>query len=70
MASAGAGFGVGIKDFRAGFVFNERDALENFIDKGWDFASPAGNASRNQVLEKQQAQQEEIIPLGCPPDRG
>lgn len=37
--SAGAGFGVGIKGFRAIVVFKNRAIMNEFIDKGWVFGA-------------------------------
>ena len=34
--SVGAGVGMGVKDFRVVFVFEKPEALENFINSGWD----------------------------------
>ncbi|MEM0954828.1 MAG: YSC84-related protein [Pseudomonadota bacterium] len=46
MASAGVGIGLGVKDFRAVFVFHSRTALTNFVDKGWDFSGQADAAAK------------------------
>ncbi|MEE4658860.1 MAG: hypothetical protein V2J89_00225 [Halieaceae bacterium] len=46
MASAGVGIGLGVKDFRAVFVFHSRKALNNFIDYGWDFSGQADAAAK------------------------
>ena len=35
MVSAGAGLGVGVKDYRVIFVFENDKALANFLDSGW-----------------------------------
>jgi lipid-binding SYLF domain-containing protein len=35
MYSAGVGVGYGVKDFRAVFVFETRDAFDAFIEQGW-----------------------------------
>ena len=49
MMSAGAGPGLGIKDYRAVFIFTERGALDDFVRNGWDaslqsdFAIKAGS---------------------------
>ena len=32
MGEVGIGFGLGVKDFRAVFVFHERDTMKKFID--------------------------------------
>ena len=45
MASAGLGLGLGVKDFRAVFIFTDAAKLENFIDKGWDFSVQADAAA-------------------------
>ena len=47
MASAGLGFGLGIKDFRAVFVFTDPAKLDAFIDKGWDFSGQADAAAKS-----------------------
>eukprot|EP01034_Spumella_vulgaris_P005827 gene5827-7433_t len=44
MASGGLGLGLGIKDFRAVFVFKSKQKLEQFIEKGWDFGAQADAA--------------------------
>jgi len=38
MASAGIGLGLGVKDFRAVFVFDSEDALHNFVATGLDLS--------------------------------
>jgi lipid-binding SYLF domain-containing protein len=35
MYSAGVGLGYGVKDFRAVFVFETREAFDAFIEQGW-----------------------------------
>ncbi|MEC8427351.1 MAG: YSC84-related protein [Pseudomonadota bacterium] len=47
MASAGLGIGLGIKDFRGVFVFHDREALDNFVEKGWDFSGQADAAVKS-----------------------
>jgi len=44
MGQASIGFGLGIKDFRAVFVFQDRKVLENFISSGWSFGGEADAA--------------------------
>jgi len=46
MGTASVGIGLGVKDFRAVFIFHDRKALDKFIDKGWDFAGEADAAAR------------------------
>jgi lipid-binding SYLF domain-containing protein len=47
MGSAGVGLGLGIKDFRAVFVFHTRSALDGFINSGWDFSGQADAAAKS-----------------------
>jgi lipid-binding SYLF domain-containing protein len=47
MAAAGVGLGLGIKDFRAVFVFHTPAAYKNFIEKGWDFSGQADAAAKS-----------------------
>jgi lipid-binding SYLF domain-containing protein len=47
MGSAGLGLGLGVKDFRAVFVFSEASKLEAFVDKGWDFSGQADAAAKS-----------------------
>ncbi len=46
MASGGIGIGLGVKDFRGVFVFTSRDALERFINSGWDASAQADAAAK------------------------
>lgn len=47
MASAGLGFGMGVKDFRAVFVFRDVAKLEAFVEHGWDFSGQADVAAKS-----------------------
>lgn len=47
MGSAGLGFGLGVKDFRAVFIFDRKDKLRNFIEQGWDFSGQADAAAKS-----------------------
>jgi lipid-binding SYLF domain-containing protein len=47
MGSAGLGLGLGVKDFRAVFVFRSKDKLQAFLDKGWDFSGQADAAAKS-----------------------
>jgi lipid-binding SYLF domain-containing protein len=38
------GFGAGVKDFRAVFIFDDRLVMENFINSGWSFGGGADAA--------------------------
>jgi lipid-binding SYLF domain-containing protein len=50
MISAGAGLGIGVKDYRVIFVFENDGALAHFLDSGWsgsaqtDAAAKAGSS--------------------------
>jgi len=46
MISGGAGLGVGVKDFRAIFVFGTDDALNNFLNSGWSGSGQADAAAK------------------------
>jgi len=46
MISAGAGLGVGVKDYRVIFVFENEQALANFIDSGWSGETQADAAAK------------------------
>jgi lipid-binding SYLF domain-containing protein len=47
MGSAGIGLGIGVKDFRALFIFHDKEKLEAFIEKGWDFSGQADAAAKS-----------------------
>lgn len=47
MANAGVGLGLGVKDFRTVFIFHDRDALNDFVEKGWDFSGEADAAVKS-----------------------
>jgi lipid-binding SYLF domain-containing protein len=46
MISAGAGFGVGIKDYRVVFAFETNEALTNFLNSGWSGSGQADAAAK------------------------
>ena len=46
MGEAGLGFGAGIKDFRAVFVFHNRTTLDRFLSSGWEFGGHADAAAK------------------------
>ncbi len=48
MAQAGVGLGVGIKDFRMVFIFENRKVLETFVKGGWNFGTDADAALKNE----------------------
>lgn len=47
MGQAGVGLGLGVKDFRAVFVFTDKQKLKNFVEKGWDFSGEADAAAKS-----------------------
>lgn len=46
MAQGGIGFGLGVKDFRAVFIFDDRQVLEKFLNSGWQFGAEADAAAK------------------------
>ena len=46
MYSAGIGIGLGVKDFRGVFVFTKADALDNFVEKGWQAGAQVDAAAK------------------------
>ena len=46
MISAGAGLGMGVKDYRVIFVFETRKALEDFVNSGWEASTEADAAAK------------------------
>jgi lipid-binding SYLF domain-containing protein len=46
MISAGAGLGIGIKNYRVVFVFETEQALAKFIDSGWAAEAQADAAAK------------------------
>jgi len=46
MVSAGAGLGIGVKDYRVVFVFETEPALSNFLNSGWNASSQADAAAK------------------------
>jgi lipid-binding SYLF domain-containing protein len=46
MISAGAGLGVGVKDYRVVFVFENESALARFLDSGWSGSGQADAAAK------------------------
>lgn len=47
MGSAGIGIGLGVKDFSAVFIFHTHDAMNDFIEHGWDFSGQADVAAKS-----------------------
>ena len=46
MGEIGIGFGLGVKDFRAVFIFHERDTMNRFVNSGWEFGAHADAAAK------------------------
>lgn len=46
MGEAGIGLGLGLKDFRAIFIFHDQATLERFISSGWEFGGHADAAAK------------------------
>lgn len=46
MAEAGIGLGLGVKDFRAVFIFHNRATMDRFINSGWEFGGHADAAAK------------------------
>jgi lipid-binding SYLF domain-containing protein len=47
MLEVQAGLGMGIKKFRTIFVFETKDALDHFINNGWEFGGQATAAAKS-----------------------
>ena len=46
MGEAGLGLGLGVKDFRAVFVFHDRATMNSFVNSGWEFGAHADAAAK------------------------
>jgi lipid-binding SYLF domain-containing protein len=46
MGEVGIGFGLGVKDFRAVFVFHDASTMNQFINSGWQFGGHADAAAK------------------------
>lgn len=46
MASGGVGFGLGIKDFRAVFIFENKAVFDQFVNEGWEANAQADAAAK------------------------
>ncbi len=45
MASGGFGVGLGVKDYRAIFIFTDAAVMQQFVEKGWSFGGQADAAA-------------------------
>ena len=48
MGEVGVGLGLGVKDFRALFVFDSPEVMDRFVNKGWSFGGHADAAAKAQ----------------------
>lgn len=48
VASLGGGVGMGVKDLRVIFVFNDEKVMQQFLDKGWQFGGKADASAKYQ----------------------
>lgn len=55
MFSAGGGIGLGVKKFSAVFIFHDRHAFDQFVDKGWNFTGQADAAATSDSESGEQA---------------
>ncbi len=46
MGEVGVGLGLGVKDFRAVFVFHNAETMKNFVESGWEFGANADAAAK------------------------
>jgi lipid-binding SYLF domain-containing protein len=46
MGEAGIGLGLGLKDFRAVFIFHDQTTLSKFVNSGWEFGGHADAAAK------------------------
>jgi lipid-binding SYLF domain-containing protein len=46
MGEVGIGLGLGVKDFRAIFIFHDHNTMNKFIESGWEFGGHADAAAK------------------------
>lgn len=46
MGSGGVGFGLGVKNFRAVFLFEDKEAFDSFVESGWEANAQADAAAK------------------------
>jgi lipid-binding SYLF domain-containing protein len=46
MGELGIGLGLGVKDFRAVFIFHDENTMNHFIESGWEFGGHADAAAK------------------------
>ncbi len=47
MRQVGVGPGLGVKDYRVVFIFKNREVLQQFVEKGWEFGGHADAAAKS-----------------------
>ncbi|MHC4713979.1 MAG: lipid-binding SYLF domain-containing protein [Planctomycetota bacterium] len=47
MGQVSVGLGIGVKDFRAVFVFNDKATMDKFVTSGWAFGGEADAAAKS-----------------------
>jgi lipid-binding SYLF domain-containing protein len=47
MNTVGVGLGAGLKDFRAVFIFKNKEVLTEFIEEGWEFGAAGDVAAKS-----------------------
>jgi len=47
MASGGVGIGLGVKDFRAIFIFDNKKVFNSFVNSGWEANAQADAAAKS-----------------------
>ena len=47
MRSVGIGLGMGVKDYRAIFIFKNKGVMKEFVEKGWEFGGQADAAAKS-----------------------
>jgi len=46
MGEVGVGLGLGVKDFRAVFIFHDAETMHKFVENGWVFGAQADAAAK------------------------
>ena len=62
MAAAGVGLGLGVKDFRVVFVFNNADSFHDFVQTGLDLSGHADLAAKQGVKGGAVSGVEDVLP--------
>jgi lipid-binding SYLF domain-containing protein len=62
MASAGVGLGLGVKDFRAVFVFDNADAYHDFVRTGLDLSGNIDVTAKHGVTGRSLSGAQDVLP--------